>query len=216
MKATGNTNINTRTYWNGIYGDEGKRAMYEAQGTDHPVHLDDGRTATASHTARFLTAASYVKDGDKVIDIGCGIGAFTRLVKEIKKDCEIWGTDISDQAIKDNLKIDPDIKYLHRYIGEQDDLPENYFDVVFTGEVLEHMEDPSVLLKDCARILKKGGTLVLTTPNENHIQSHEHTWFFEKEDVDNLFQDAGFEDIKFIDLPDLEWTMVIFCVGKKK
>lgn len=216
MKQTGRLNINTRSYWNGIYGTPEGRAGYEAQGTDKPVHLDDGRTATAQHTARFTRAVEEVKDGDKVLDIGCGIGAFTRLVKQSKKGCEIWGTDISNMAIQDNLKLDPDIKYLHQYIGNQTEVPSDYFDFVFTGEVLEHMDDPATLLKDCARVLKRGGKLVLTTPNEDHIHSEEHTWLFTHEDVENLFKENGFKDIKFVFLPDMEHLLVIFCVGIKE
>jgi len=39
------------------------------------------------------------------------------------------------------------------------------FDVVTAGEVIEHMIDEGAFLQECHRVLKKGGTLVLTTPN---------------------------------------------------
>ena len=39
------------------------------------------------------------------------------------------------------------------------------FDLVILGEVIEHLYDPDVLLRECNRILKKNGVLLITTPN---------------------------------------------------
>ena len=43
--------------------------------------------------------------------------------------------------------------------------PEKFFDVVFLGDIIEHVSDPHSLLVECKRILKSGGTLVISTPN---------------------------------------------------
>lgn len=212
MKHTNNPNINFKSYWNSVYGDDIKRAGYESQGTDTAVRVGD-MIARENHTERFDRAVKEVKQGDKVLDIGCGVGAFTRKANKVK-DCEVWGIDISDVVIEANKVRDTGITYHQGYIGQLDFLPKEYFDVVFTGEVLEHLDDPSILIKDAYTALKKGGKLVLTTPLEDAIHSGEHVWFFTKEDIEKLFSDNGFS-CEFVDLPDLEYKMVIFAIGKK-
>ena len=187
--------------------------MYSKEGTIvHPGMVGD---KIIRPTARFPTALTYVKDNDKVIDIGCGVGVFTKMVKNKYPNAEVWGTDISDQAIKDNFKENPNINYHHGYIGGQDFLQDNYFDLVFSGEVIEHIDDPSVLFKEAYRILKKGGKLIITTPIEDHVHSEEHIWEFEKTDLEKLFTDTGFKLPEFIDLPDMEYMIVFFAVGEK-
>lgn len=199
MKQTGNPQINTKTHWNGIYKN---RDTYVAEQT--------------GPTKRFEYALRHIKDGDKVLDIGCGVGVFTRLVQDANPSCEIWGTDISDKVIKDNLEQHERIAYFQGYVGSQDALEDAYFDVVFSGETLEHLDDPNQLFKDAHRVLKPGGTLIITTPNGKAIQSPEHTWFFNHDDIIRLYEENGFESPQFEYLPDMEHLFVIFAVGTKK
>jgi predicted SAM-dependent methyltransferase len=46
-------------------------------------------------------------------------------------------------------------------------LPGNTYDAIVMNHVIEHMLDPVAVLRECHRLLKRGGTLVLTTPNVN-------------------------------------------------
>ena len=119
MKRTHNDQINTKIYWNHIYTTPAKEVEYW---TD---------------TSRFSTALSYIKDGDTVMDLGCGVGALLRMIKKERNGCELWGRDISSDVIQKNLIDDPDIKYEQGEIGNLK-LPQSYFDVVFSGETIEH------------------------------------------------------------------------------
>lgn len=210
MKATGNLNINTKIYWNTIYGNNHKRNLYATQGTS--VEQSDG--VVVKPTSRFEYAINHIESSDKVLDIGCGVGVFTRLVKDKHPSCEVWGVDISDKAIEDNKKENPDIKYYQGYIGMLKDIPENYFDVVFTGETLEHLDEPSELISDAYQALKKGGKLILTTPNKDNIMSQEHVWIFDQQDVEDLIL-SKFKEVSFEYLPDMEHLYVIFAVAIK-
>ena len=87
-------NINTRTHWNGVYSDEAKRAEYAAAGTTK-ISYDGGKAFALDKTHRFERAVEEIKNGEKIIDIGCGIGNFTRLVEKTYPKCEVWGIDIS-------------------------------------------------------------------------------------------------------------------------
>lgn len=208
-------NLNTRTHWNGVYGDNLKIAEYKAAGTTR-ISYDGGKTFALDKTHRFTRALEEVKDGDKIIDIGSGVGNFTKLVKKTYPGCEVWGTDISDVIIQTNIIDNPDITYLEQQIGNQKDVPNDYFDVVFCGETIEHLDQPELLFQDAYRVLKIGGKLIITTPNKDHIKSDEHVWFFEKEDVKKLYEDNGFEKVEFVELPDTEHLFVIFGIGVKQ
>jgi 2-polyprenyl-3-methyl-5-hydroxy-6-metoxy-1,4-benzoquinol methylase len=52
--------------------------------------------------------------------------------------------------------------------------PSDHFDAIYMSHLIEHVYDPFALLKECARILKPGGTLVVVTPN---LASWGHRYF---------------------------------------
>lgn len=208
MQKTNNLNINTRTYWDSVYGTPEKRQGYANTGTDLAV-------PGAQQTKRFKETLKYIKDGDRVLDIGCGVGVFTKLAKATYPNCEVWGTDISSRVIADDMAESPEIIYHHQYIGRQDKVPSDYFDVVFCGETIEHLDDPAVLFQDAARVLRRDGQLIITTPLQESFQSPEHVFFFDYEDVEQLYQTNGFSFKWFVYLPDMEHLYVIYAIGRK-
>lgn len=195
-------NINTREYWNTVYSDI--EAYKQEEG---------GITGI---TQRFTRALDEVKDGDKVLDIGCGVGTFTELVYNTKTGCEIWGTDISDAVTHENWLRNPKIQYIAGKVGEKKDIPTNYFSVVFSGEVLEHLDEPKELFLEAYNALSSGGKFVLTTPLGSSIITPEHTHEFTHEDVEKLYLDTGFEKPKFAYLSRGEHLLTIFAIGVKK
>ena len=96
----------------------------------------------------------HLKKGDKLLDLGCGVGLAGRYAMD-QKGCEAWGVDISDEIIEANKKDCPEGKWFQGYIGDTKFLPKNYFDVVFCGETIEHLDDPKVLFKEAYKYLKK-------------------------------------------------------------
>lgn len=197
MKRTNEDQINSKPYWNYIYTTPAKAVDYWTP------------------TRRFDKALELIKDGDKVIDIGCGVGVLTRMVQKFRKGCEVWGTDISDEVIHNNLVSDPETNYIVGYAGQQSNLPDNFFDVVFSGEVIEHLDMPEKLFQEAYRILKPGGRLIITCPISDRVRSPEHIWYFEKDDLIKFFKDAGFKTPEFIDLDGTEYLIVFFAVGGK-
>jgi SAM-dependent methyltransferase len=64
--------------------------------------------------------------------------------------------------------------YVSHFDAERDPFPfpDGYFDVVVAGEIIEHMTyDPMHLLLESRRVLREGGTLVLSTPNVGSVTS---------------------------------------------
>jgi ubiquinone/menaquinone biosynthesis C-methylase UbiE len=197
MKSTNNEQINTKVYWDYIYNTPAKKKEYWQR------------------TSRFFTLVDLIKDGDKFLDIGCGVGVPASIINEKKKDVETWGVDISGDVIEANKKEMPYAKWFQGYAESLKFLPNNYFDVIFSGEVIEHMTDPSHLFEESYRLLKSGGKLVISTPHEDKIRSSEHVWYFDEDDICSFFENAGFNKIDFVKLPDTEHILVIFAVGTK-
>jgi 2-polyprenyl-3-methyl-5-hydroxy-6-metoxy-1,4-benzoquinol methylase len=107
--------------------------------------------------------------GGSVLDIGCGNGFFLRNLEQnlLHSAFELQGVDFSNFEIERAQK-DPrhsKITFTQANAEKGLDFPENHFDVVFSGEVIEHLYDPDTFLDQIFRILKPGGMVVLTTPN---------------------------------------------------
>lgn len=101
----------------------------------------------------------------KILDIGCGngIGRSVDLQREIKaRASEFWGLE-PDESVKAPAGLF--FNYQHALM-ETANLPENYFDIVYSSMVMEHVEFPEPFLTAVARCLKPGGVYLFLTPNE--------------------------------------------------
>lgn len=105
----------------------------------------------------------HTKNQDKILDFGCGNGRLSELFRE--KDCEYTGVDISSELLEIAKKKYQDKKFI--LINKEDELMfrENYFDKIFSVAVFHHFnpEMAKQSLKELRRVLKKDGTLILTT-----------------------------------------------------
>jgi len=102
--------------------------------------------------------------GGRLLDIGCGDGSFTILLKEALKAQEVAGIEIAPEAV--NALREKGIKAHQLDIDEQSfPFSDNYFDIVYCGEIIEHLFNPDHLLQEVHRVLKPGGSCIITTPN---------------------------------------------------
>lgn len=104
-------------------------------------------------------ALPYIRAGDKVLDVGCGEGNF--LSKAQKMGAVVAGIELNKKAAK--IATDKDVK-VHEELLDQHALNE-YYDVVTSFQVLEHVANPLAFVKGCIRVLRPGGTLVIGVPN---------------------------------------------------
>lgn len=103
-----------------------------------------------------------IKENDKVLEAGCGNGEFAVTIKE-RLGVNVTGIEISKSGIK--KAKEKGINVIRGNLQNKLPFREGEFDVVFSGQVLEHLYDPDFFLDECFRVLKKGGKLILTTPN---------------------------------------------------
>jgi len=111
---------------------------------------------------KMVAAAS----SDHILEVGCGGGHVLRLFPE----SELTGVDVSGEMLGKALRNLAG--YRARLLkGElQDlDLPTECFDKIICSEVLEHAVDPECILREMHRLLKPGGRVVITFPNDQLV-----------------------------------------------
>lgn len=103
--------------------------------------------------------------GGRLLDIGCGDGSFSCVLKEAMGAEEVFGLDISPEAVK--LAQEQGIRAIELDVDAPGPypFPSDYFDAIYCGEIIEHLFDPGHLLEEVYRLLKPEGVCVLTTPN---------------------------------------------------
>lgn len=127
--------------------------------------------------AAYYKAQDYIR-GKSVMEIGCGEGFGTEVLAEEAE--EILAIDYSQKAVNAarnrlpssevNFRIEkaPPVK-----------APDGRFDAVVMFQMIEHLQNPEPLLKEVRRVLKSGGTLLVSTVNkeeslsENPFHLHE-------------------------------------------
>ena len=114
----------------------------------------------------FELAQNYMPKNEdaKILDIGAGSGHFVDYLKLNEEYRNIYLLDANPETVK-NLKAKYDNAILHR-IPEKMPFPDCFFDFVHCSHVVEHLSynECYAFIKDVDRILKPGGTLVLSTP----------------------------------------------------
>ncbi|MEO6458532.1 MAG: class I SAM-dependent methyltransferase [Chloroflexia bacterium] len=107
------------------------------------------------------------REPGKVLDIGCGRGLLLNKLKE--KGWDPQGTELSEEAAsyaRDRLNLPVTTETL-----EDAHFPDNEFDLVILWHVLEHLSDPQGTLREVARVLKPGGTLLVAVPNFGSLEA---------------------------------------------
>ena len=108
------------------------------------------------------------------LDIGAGSGELIRKLKETRPGISCSACDYTDSLMElPDQKVDIVDLNVNR-------LPykDKSFDVVTATEVIEHLENPRLFLRDINRVLKPGGLCVLSTPNILNLNSRlRYLWF---------------------------------------
>jgi SAM-dependent methyltransferase len=125
------------------------------------------QAAANTHQAALDLAQSLVGDlrGLKACDVPCGRGSMSARLASAGVD--VTGVDV--EAAADYLG-DASRRVLHD-VDQGLPFPEKSFDVVFSIEGIEHLENPSAFLRECARVLRPAGWLFVTTPNVDSLRS---------------------------------------------
>lgn len=145
-----------------------------------------------------------------VIDIGCGNGCFAEIIKNQNK-AEVWGIELMQSEAEIAASVLDKV-----FVGEcekhLDALPNNYFDVIYFNDVLEHLVDPYSVLEIIRSKLSINGILISSIPNVRYhntfmkllikkdwkyesygVMDFTHLRFFTEKSIKRMYKEAGYE-----------------------
>lgn len=147
-----------------------------------------------------------IKPSGNFLDVGCATGFFINGIKK-HSNWDVYGTDFSADAVKfakDKLNLNVrsgdliNAGFLH-----------DFFDYIHVNNVIEHVLDPLSLFKECRRIIKSDGILMLSVPNgfndslplidfynSEKVPARSkdgHIFFFSDRTLAEILKETGFE-----------------------
>jgi SAM-dependent methyltransferase len=110
--------------------------------------------------AKYADTLKPEKPGARALDVGCGVGQVAARLNEA--GFEAHGVDVSQPNIERAKKI---CERCQLYDGKKLPFPDNYFASVGALNVLEHVDEPEVFIRDIVRVVEVGGRVILSSPN---------------------------------------------------
>ena len=157
---------------------------------------------TGQRVRRFLEVTNGAQ---RVLDLGCGHGGVARLL--VSKTSWVIGMDISDRPLLEARKSCPSADFLQGACDAPLPFAQDSFDAVYCAEVIEHLLHPAAMIAECHRVLRRSGTLFITTPYhglikniaialkgfEKHFDATgPHIRFFTRRSLSALLRENGF------------------------
>lgn len=135
-------------------------------------------------------------NGRKVLEIGCSIGAVSNLLAE--RGFDVWASDISNYAVKNAKKLTPAVKFLTLNIEKKVPIKEK-FDLIIAFEVVEHLENPQLGIKNMYAALAEKGRVVISTPYPYKWNFRDPTHINVKypQEWVEIMKDTGFKNVKY-------------------
>jgi 2-polyprenyl-3-methyl-5-hydroxy-6-metoxy-1,4-benzoquinol methylase len=152
-----------------------------------------------------------VAPGRRVLDVGCGEGAFT--LELLAAGAEVVGLDVAEEPLRRALARHPELDLRLLESESRWELGDGSFELVWAGEVIEHVADTAAFLSELRRVLRSGGVLALSTPAvgrrallsaalsrrafaERFDPRSDHLRFYSAATLRRLLEDFGFEQIE--------------------
>jgi SAM-dependent methyltransferase len=111
-------------------------------------------------------------EGKRILDVGCGLGFYVRRLRDFSD--EVYGVDVDLDNVAEASETLPNIQ-----VAPAEKLPfaNDFFDVVLSHEVLEHVDDDRQAVAEAIRVLRPGGRLVVFVPNRLYpFETHGCYW----------------------------------------
>jgi 2-polyprenyl-3-methyl-5-hydroxy-6-metoxy-1,4-benzoquinol methylase len=178
------------------------REYYEALWRSLPEGMEPADRALRE---KFL--CDHVGAGERVLDVGCGDGTFADALRG--HGAHVVGIDLAEEPLRRAHARDPELE-LKLVDGEGPwPLEDASFDAVWAGEVIEHVLDTATWLSEVRRVLRSGGSLLLSTPDNGPLSmmraalsrrayvrrfdpQGDHLRFYDRRTLSRLLEDFGF------------------------
>lgn len=131
-----------------------------------PLYIDQIQNKKKYFSHLINKISDQIKKNDNVLEIGSYYGAFGSQIKE--KVNSYIGVELSSYAskyAKENFNLNIKNQNIYDFFKYSD----TKFDVIFMFDVVEHLDDPDLVLKLCSKNLNQNGRLIISTMNMNSL-----------------------------------------------
>ena len=163
-------------------------------GNSHFIDLASRRYAI-SQVGKFISEASPI-----ILDIGCSSGYLITDLKAAFPQAYVMGSDVIIGPLLNFAKASPEIPLLH-FDLTRCPLPDNCIDTALLLNVLEHIEEDALAVRQLFRFLKPGGIAVIEVPAGPELydiydELLMHYRRYKMSGLRRLFLDAGFSVLR--------------------
>lgn len=125
-----------------------------------------GSSSSAIHDL-FLEALEERDARGRVLDFGAGLGALSARLVTTARFTSVTAIDLVVYPGRSAAGI----RWVRADLNRSLAIRDGAFDVIVAAEVIEHLENPRALAREWARVLRPGGLLLLSTPNQESLRS---------------------------------------------
>jgi len=182
-------------------------------------------TATATNAHGYVTPGILRLLGPppaRLVDLGCGNGFLSSRLEQL--GYQVTAVEPSDDGVARAREAHPSLRVIQASV--YDDLPAllgERFDAVVATEVIEHLLEPKRLVANAFRLLRPGGTFVLSTPYHGYLKNLAislldgwdrhwdvawdggHVKFFSPRSLRTMLEQAGFREVRFSNVGRAPW-----------
>ena len=183
------------------------------QTSERSSHLDPSENVIFQRHMIAYTETAKMISG-KVLEIGCGEGyGITELAPRAE---QYFAVDKYNTPISEELKEKNNITFKQIEVPPLKGIENNSIDFVVTFQVIEHINNDEFFVSEIYRVLKPGGKLILTTPNQLMTLTR-NPWHFREYTPDGMKEilQTSFKEIDIKGVYGLQQAMEYYEMNKK-
>lgn len=180
-----------------VYSEYETRTSHHA--SEHKIAWDYSETKREYFYDPLIDRLERLTDSRSLLDLGCSNGAFLQAIRLRGWDGEGMELEHSSAQYARSMGFK-----VYETVLEESGIPDASYDVVTLWQVVEHLPEPGLLLKEIHRVLKPGGICAISTPNIasiafrmldyrwDAVSPPEHIHLFTPRGLNKIVEQAGF------------------------
>lgn len=141
------------------------------------------------------TVSKFLSHPQNFLEIGCGTGYVMKAIRKIYPESKLYGDEYFENGLKLAKKRVPSAEFRHIDATKMED--QNRFEAIGAFDVIEHINNDVIAIRNCYKALKKDGFLFITVPQHAWLWSSVdeeacHARRYSKIELKNKLEKSGF------------------------